>query len=519
MASLNHVSMWSKHGWVHVTAEQASMLHPGGTVSAHSGLFMCELCGQYVILTDGAVRDRYFKHSASEANKNCPERTFGASYVPTYNASEHELPIKLIVDASKFRFEIGLIYVPSSIIKAQEVQAITVKLDSGKQFVFSFERLNSNSITYFPLGSEPSKYYTIETTDELSTFWPRKVRGVANTGSVFDGKTGKLLPLDADVQVCNKYYLLTTNSFIRYRLCKGISIAKKSEQRVGWVTWYLYEVEANELCEDAAKFFLNYHCRLTDTPMELIPVWPIHIQTPYVLKHDSKNIIMHISGARKVTPKSFPNATIYTHGCPDGSQVISAFCNDRQQLISAGSANVLQYLYLWRSPLTATADLAAVDVRDKQGAIINDGEQSELPERETVIIFSPFDGVVLVKKEKKVIEKIAMPAGKKIVLNQIRFGQTIQIAVGLDVVWEVVYKKPVLTSHSNDSLLYQKLCSLKGASTSIPHSFGAIIEKLYDYPKTRSWVSKAIRQGYAPENAIKYLRRYLSDNAIHQKGD
>ena len=47
MASLTHVCMWSENGWKRITAEQASRLHPGGTVSAHSGLFMCELCGQY----------------------------------------------------------------------------------------------------------------------------------------------------------------------------------------------------------------------------------------------------------------------------------------------------------------------------------------------------------------------------------------------------------------------------------------------------------------------------------------
>ena len=55
MASLTHVGMWSDNGWKRITAEQAARLHPGGTVSAHSGLFMCELCGQYVILTDGDI--------------------------------------------------------------------------------------------------------------------------------------------------------------------------------------------------------------------------------------------------------------------------------------------------------------------------------------------------------------------------------------------------------------------------------------------------------------------------------
>lgn len=53
MASLTHVCMWSEHGWKKITANEAVRLHPGGTVSAVSCLFMCELCGQYVILTEG----------------------------------------------------------------------------------------------------------------------------------------------------------------------------------------------------------------------------------------------------------------------------------------------------------------------------------------------------------------------------------------------------------------------------------------------------------------------------------
>lgn len=82
MASLTHVCMWSDHGWKRITAEQAARLHPGGTVSARSGLFMCELCGQYVTLTDGDINVRYFKHSAYEKSKDCPERTFGLHLGP-----------------------------------------------------------------------------------------------------------------------------------------------------------------------------------------------------------------------------------------------------------------------------------------------------------------------------------------------------------------------------------------------------------------------------------------------------
>ena len=62
MASLTHVCMWSNKGWKRITASEAAKLQPGGTVSAHSGLFMCELCGQYVVLVEGNRQVRHFRH-------------------------------------------------------------------------------------------------------------------------------------------------------------------------------------------------------------------------------------------------------------------------------------------------------------------------------------------------------------------------------------------------------------------------------------------------------------------------
>ena len=76
---LTRVCMWSKHGWYPITIEEAKRLHPGGTVSAKSGLFMCGWCGQYVTLTDGYVKDRYFMHSKTELSKDCPDRSL--SYI------------------------------------------------------------------------------------------------------------------------------------------------------------------------------------------------------------------------------------------------------------------------------------------------------------------------------------------------------------------------------------------------------------------------------------------------------
>lgn len=46
MGSLTHVCVWSSKGWTHIAPEEVARSHLGESVSARSGFFMCELCGQ-----------------------------------------------------------------------------------------------------------------------------------------------------------------------------------------------------------------------------------------------------------------------------------------------------------------------------------------------------------------------------------------------------------------------------------------------------------------------------------------
>lgn len=195
MASLTHVCVWSDNGWKRITVEQATRLHPGGTVSAHSGLFMCELCGQYVILTDGDVRVRYFKHSAYEKSKDCPERTFGNNYSISYNSREHDLPIRITnVSSSSCGFEIGLIRAPISSLGKDFRIKIRPKGELDACYVFTKERLNIDRITYLSIGERPFEKYTLSFqngSDKLREFWPNEVNGIDPEGTLFEKESGK----------------------------------------------------------------------------------------------------------------------------------------------------------------------------------------------------------------------------------------------------------------------------------------------------------------------------------------
>lgn len=209
MASLTHVCVWSKNGWKRITPEEVAREHSRGGVSARSGIFMCSLCGQYVTFFNGRVQAPHFRHSSAEADKSCPERMYVHGYDYTYAAGEHELPIRIVnVTDYGFEFELGLLAVPRIVLNQQEKKNVTV-IPSDKAmtpFVYSFERLNAESITYVSIGEYPCESYTVISSDEIEkTYWPRVVEGIKRSGSLFSGETGRMLTDDADVVVGKCY--------------------------------------------------------------------------------------------------------------------------------------------------------------------------------------------------------------------------------------------------------------------------------------------------------------------------
>ena len=312
MASLTHVCMWSDNGWKRITAEQAAELHPGGTVSAHSGLFMCELCGQYVSLTDGAVQTRHFRHSAYEKSKNCPERIFEAGSSISYCSQEHDLPIRITgVSAASFRFEIGLIRAPIGSLTKDFCIEIKPKGVSTTPYVFTKERLNCEGITYLPIGERPFEKYTLNFKngiDKLREFWPAEITGIDPEGTLFEKSSGKKLTYDADVEIEKEYYLLKRSCFYR-RSYSSIRIQEIVQKQFGWESWRLYIVSASAFSEEAARFFLDFHCRLTEHPVSLQPVWPLFVEGNYIVKHSQDNMYMLVEG-NVATVKTFPSAAV-----------------------------------------------------------------------------------------------------------------------------------------------------------------------------------------------------------------
>jgi len=504
--------MLTEHGWTPITAEDAASLHPGGTVSAHSGLFMCDLCGQYVTLTDGHINTRYFKHSSSERNKNCPDRTFGSGTLPPlYLPDAHELPIKIChVSDVGFSFEIGFLYLPAEILYAVAIQIIEITPNgAGTSYRYSFERLNENSLTYLSVGDYPAQSYSICCDKSLEPFWPKTIRGIDPTGGMFDVNSGRMLPCDADVCVGKTYYLLIPRSLSLSRH-KSVQIKQTCRKQFNWRCWYLYEVEASEYDEEAAKFFLDYHCRLTDEPLTIQPVWPLYIQTPFVIKHNSNSLVLNVKGNYIGQVKSFPQSNKQEYSCPGKGKVAKINGTGRQQLISAGrTREALQYLYAWKEPLPCVTEQPQVKVTDTRGALLEPGETGRIPNKNTLVITAQCDGQIVVVQDGRIVEKRNLIAGIPTDVDNLKYGTQIIVLQGLDAVWSISFVQQHTECRVNDLLLLQKLSAMRGETVVISHNLGSLAGRLERFPQTKRWLYNQIKSGRISQKALHSLKNNL----------
>ena len=521
MASLTHVCMWSDNGWTRITAEQAAKLHPGGTVSAHSGLFMCELCGQYVSLTDGAVQTRHFRHSAYEKSKNCPERIFGAGYSISYGSQEHDLPIRITgVSSSSFRFEIGLIRAPIGLLSRDFCIEIKPKGVSDPPYRFEKERLNDDRITYLSIGERPFEKYTLNFKngiDKLREFWPAEITGIDPEGTLFEKSSGKKLTYDADVEIEKEYYLLKRGYFYR-RSYSSIRIREIVQKQFGWESWTLYIVSASAFSEEAARFFLDFHCRLTEHPVSLQPVWPLFVEGNYIVKHSQDNMYMLVEG-NVATVKTFPSAAVcqLNHNA-SYPKLYEVHCSSRQQLISAGRTQALQYTYFWKEPLNGVGPSPAILVTDLSGSEIESGESNTLPHNKTLLFKSTFDGELIISNN-RVVDKRKIVADRQLELNGLSYGVSVQVVIGLDVVWEINFKKRQVSIVSDEVEILKRLRNTSGAFIPAPHSLRNILSGMGQYPQICQWIRKCIKEDSINEQSYRRLQDIYRGIKTNKRGD
>ncbi len=502
MPSLNHVCMWVDNQWKPVKAHEIVSLHQIGGVSGYSGLFMCSLCGQYVTFANGDVYTAYFKHRKEELSKDCPERTFGAGYQIQYDTKKHDLPLKIHINRGELSFEIGLIKVPPEYLNKDLFIEIRSD-DETESFRYNNERLLPDAVNYLYVGKNPSRQYSIRVhnaSKNIELYWPSIIAGVDPEGTMFDAESGKKLPVDADVVINKAYYLLTRNRI--YTSYPGVDIREIYEGHKNGQYIRVYRVEAKAYSERSACFFLDHHCRLTEHPVKIQPIWPVYADSPYLIKHNRKEMYLHIAGEAEL--HLFPTASSRVFPCSNG-KIAGITVNNKQQFISVGRTQVLKYKYFWQEPIQKPLSEHTVNVVDKRNNTVVSGVTDRLPEDRIIRCTLPYDGTVVIKEKGIIKGKRSVKADEQTTINNINWGTSVTVFMGLHPVWEASFEKAISESQGEDELL-SKLRACSGNMVDVPHSFGSFAHYFKNYPKIRQWIYQCVRQGRMPEKALKLLK-------------
>ena len=271
-----------------------------------------------------------------------------------------------------------------------------------------------------------------------------------------------------------------------------------------WETWKVYEIVADVFNEETARFFLDYHCRLTENPVRLYPLWPVYVESPYLIFHKDNNMKVFFQG--DASPKLFPEK--YINRRISGKASLLCFqSNDRQQMLSVGRSKVLEYVYFWKNELDYKAKEPRVEVKDIENNIIDSGEQKELPKNNMLLIIAPMDGEIVLKKGKEIVNKYKLISNQKLFIDELFYGITVEILQGLDCVWRVHYLKEKKTKIKEEQELLQELQKVKGGLIPIPHTMGSLVYKMKGYPELRKWLYEKIRNGHIEDKALLLLKK------------
>ena len=136
--------------------------------------------------------------------------------------------------------------------------------------------------------------------------------------------------------------LITTNQY----LCSShsVSVEKLTFKNILGDGWNLYEIKANELSGDAAKFFLDYHCRLTADPISIQPIYPTCTQDDDIICCDSQKIFFCFSGNAKI--RIFPQANSSLLFEEKNFKLVETVPSNNRRMIVAGRSQILRCLHL-----------------------------------------------------------------------------------------------------------------------------------------------------------------------------
>ena len=289
LPALSNVVWWNNDRFEKVTPEEAKEHYFGHGISANLHIFYCACCLQPVTFVPGKTQSPHFRHSSQEADKTCRDRVAQTLYTPReHPAAVSQLPLKINIHADEsVTFSIGFFTISDGHSRPSgngREGRVTIKAPDGSTLaVYDFDRVSGPGIHYVDVGPRLVSEYIIETEGACpgAHNWPARIPFYRpERPLLFSTINKKCLPFDADVVVGENYYQL---GYAPGRVPSD-DIRLNSVFHGMWKI-PLYIVSATRWSENAVLYFARINARLTNTPIRMLPLWPMTTKKPYTFEY------------------------------------------------------------------------------------------------------------------------------------------------------------------------------------------------------------------------------------------
>lgn len=544
---LEHVTLWMGNtGWVRVTPEQVISLGLGCPITPQRHLLRCDICKNYVHLTDnafGRTSVPYFKHHGTNntyivngKKETCPDIVGGppTPSQPPPNPDCQEIPVYLVRLENRFEWEVRLPPIPDGAKNFPNWNTgdlFRIDFETTPPQSFSFRLKKNAEGIRFRIGANPPEECIYTLSRRVGPDWRRLLLAPArwhlhnsdgfgkvgkvrlfneNSWAAFSGTTGRLLPLDADVGVGEWVYFATMQ---RLEDHDGITIEHFPE--ASGCPWQFARAKARTCSRDVADWFRRYNLYLTSVPTDFLPVWPPSVSSPNLRMHRHEEMFFLLHGCdsaiRLWPPVGRPiTDDLGTTELRKTEKIVlvktqQTFCT----LVADRWGTMLKSEFLWkRDPLTFKRPTDEVHVKDIHGEDIPNGAQ--LPSAKRVFrLFDPaFDGRVMVRRGTECIAITPFKAGNGTTEFKVDQGETATIFFARDSVWSA----SVDLRQSDQSRTGNASSSIR---VPFSHAMAAVLHRLPNATAWRPIILSAVRQGWMDSGA--YTRLLFELN--HSQGE
>ena len=104
-------------------------------------------------------------------------------------------------------------------------------------------------------------------------------------------------------------------------------------------------------------------------------------------------------------------------------------------------------------------------------------------------------------------------------MNGLSYGVSVQLVIGLDVVWEINFKKRQVSITDNEVEILKRIRNAPGIFIPTPHSLRNILAGMSRYPQICQWIRECIREGTINEQSYRRLQDAYRSISTNKQGD